>query len=313
MTFPSPYGFTGQNPSMFAGGNARAAFSSNPSMGMGLGSIYSGGMNDYPGMGGFGGFGGMGGFGGGYPMMGGLGGFGGGYPGMGGFSNPFGPPMYGGGFGGGFGGGYGGMGGYGGGFNNPMFGGIGGLFANPMPMPGRRFNEQMFAGIGERFGNQFDSLLKSLYGQTPQTQPERPNFPPQYIPGPEGSQTPIAPPPMATPAPAPTTGGDIGVPEPVDGEIRTTVMPPAPPSPEVMPSYPDPNVDYRIAHDMRYVPPSDRNMGQYGGLMDLINKFSRRSQRPSSFPHVPPGMEVRRGMGGDYLVPQGTPYHPGMG
>ena len=66
-----------------------------------------------------------------------------------------------------------------------------------------------------------------------------------------------------------------------------------------------------------------QQLGGVGGLATLLGGHSRLLQeRPTPFPNQvqpaqatipPPGMEMRKGPGGSYYVPTGTPYNPAMG
>lgn len=57
--------------------------------------------------------------------------------------------------------------------------------------------------------------------------------------------------------------------------------------------------------------PRQAQFGQaaLGGLSQLL----RGQQMPQMQQTTPPGMEMRKGMGGSYYVPTGTPYNPAMG
>ena len=63
-----------------------------------------------------------------------------------------------------------------------------------------------------------------------------------------------------------------------------------------------------------------QQMGQMGGIASLFGGMGLgMGQRPNqgmsqnTMQSAPPGMEMRKGHGGTYFVPKGTPYNPGMG
>jgi hypothetical protein len=268
------------------------------------------------GFGGFqqGGFGGgfnpmQGGFGGGQmqnPFMGGMGGFGGGYSPYQ-MQNPFMGGM------GGFGGGYGlpqrGFGGFGGGMGRDrgFGGGYGRAFAEPQVMPQQPafLQDQEFQG----YRQQSDDLSKQMneymqkapmYQQLQDLQGKMRGVQDRYAPqqnqqGRGQSYEDY----LNGPMPAalgnkPMTREEFDVQQ--TGRLQGGL-----------------GTQQQAQDALRQAlggAPRQAQFGQaaLGGLSQLL----RGQQMPQMQQTTPPGMEMRKGMGGSYYVPTGTPYNPAM-
>lgn len=285
-------------------------------------SMQQGGFGGYPQMGGYGQmYGGIGGLGF-NPMMGPQ--FGqpmGGFGGFGGFGGGYGAPMYGGGFGGygGYGGGFFGQPmGYGGGFGggySPMFGGIGGLGYNPMMGPG--FGQPMGGyggGYGQpTMGRQFFSDV--MYGQPAQPAQQSPVQ--QFLNSPEyadfqksqegkmGTQDMYSSPYFGTVGSGSFGGAQDRAYEAWLAKNSQSSQKPATPSFSVIPE------EGMGQFDPRYGKGGEFSRGNE--LQSLMRQLmGRQANQQSLAQQVPEGMEMRRGLGGDYFVPKGTPYNPLM-
>ena len=221
----------------------------------------------------------QGGFGG-YPQMGGYGQMYGGIGGLG--FNPmmgpqFGQPM-------------GGFGGFGGGYGAPMYGGGfggyggygGGFFGQPMGYGGGFGGgySPMFGGIG---GLGYNPMMGPGFGQ------------------PMGGY-----------------GGGYGQPT-MGRQFFSDVMygQPAQPAQQnpaqnpVIPSFSAIPEEGMGQFDPRYGKGGEFSRGNE--LQSLMRQLmGRQANQQSLAQQVPEGMEMRRGLGGDYFVPKGTPYNPMM-